>query len=148
MGTSRELTERQLELARQRLSDYTNRLKSEGVAEKSFSRDPAYRALRSKVKQVAARIERLGEVEALDAELNAQRPNRLAERAERRAARAAARKAAKAEAVEKAKAAAAKPAAKAGKGASAGGAAAAKKPAAGKKDAGKKDAGKKEAGKK
>ena len=69
MGTSRTITERQLAEARSSLKQHSEKLTAAGVAKENFSRDTKWRQIDAKIRQIVKRANKIGEVEALDAEL-------------------------------------------------------------------------------
>jgi len=90
---NRQVAESQLANARRAAEARAAVLKSKGVEPRHFKRDPVWRRLDARVRQIQGRLRRVAEAENLNAELlrlkeeNAQR--RAAERAERKAARKA-----------------------------------------------------------
>ena len=64
MGTSRQITETQLEKAKAALAVRVAALKAQGVEAKSFKRDPKWRELDGKVRQINARLGKVGELVA------------------------------------------------------------------------------------
>ena len=117
MGTSRSNTETQLRTAKETLAAYVNELKGNGVAAAQFARDPKWRNLDAKVRQINARLRKIGQVEKNNALVEQAKVERLAQReteaVEAKAPKKA--KAPKAEAAEKPQKAAKAPAAKKGK---------------------------------
>jgi hypothetical protein len=87
MGTPRATTERQLSAAKAALEERARQLKTLGKAEGQFSRDPVYRQLASKVKQVGKRLTTIAALEAQNAELEKaaaeKREAKIAEKAQR-----------------------------------------------------------------
>ncbi len=69
MGTSRSITERQLAEARTSLQKHSEKLTAAGVTKENFSRDTKWRQIDAKIRQIYKRVTKIGEVEALDAEL-------------------------------------------------------------------------------
>lgn len=67
MGTPRTTTERQLELARVALSNQTAVLQKKGIAAADHRKDPKWRELNSKVRQIAARVRTIDAAAALSA---------------------------------------------------------------------------------
>jgi hypothetical protein len=93
MGIDRQVTESQLANARRALEARVAALKTKGVELRQFKRDPVWRNLDAKVRQILGRLHRVGEAENLNAELarlkeeNAQR--RAAKKAEKKRAKKA-----------------------------------------------------------
>lgn len=89
MGTSRRITESQMERAQAALAVRVKALKEKGVEAKKFKSDPAWRKLDARVRQIRMRLRVLTEVETNNAEvvrLKAERVVRTAaEKAERKA---------------------------------------------------------------
>lgn len=96
MGTSRQITEGQLQQAKADLEVRAKALEGKGIAKDKFHRDPQWRSLDAKVRQIAGRLRHMTEVETVDAELKKSKEERIAgraaKRAERKASRVAARK--------------------------------------------------------
>ncbi len=89
MGTSRQVTESQLERAKAALAVRVKALESKGVESGKFRNDPQWRKLDARVRQIIARLRKVGEIEANNAELlrlKEEREARIAaEKAERKA---------------------------------------------------------------
>ncbi|MBS0263763.1 MAG: hypothetical protein JSS02_17615 [Planctomycetes bacterium] len=90
MGTSRKITETQLDRAKGELAARAKVLTEKKVEAKKFKLDPIYRKLDAKVRQITARLRRVGEIEQNNADLLKHKEERLAaaaaEKAERKAA--------------------------------------------------------------
>jgi hypothetical protein len=86
MGTSRKITESQLQEAKNAVKLRADSLKANGTTAQDLKRDPLWRKLDAKVRQINTRLKRIGATEALNAEV-----------AERKVASVAAKAAAKAE---------------------------------------------------
>ncbi|MCA9096943.1 MAG: hypothetical protein KDA36_01085 [Planctomycetaceae bacterium] len=69
MGTSRQITEGQLAEAREALKKHSEVLTSKGVTKENFPRDPKWRKIDAQVRQIYKRVNKIGEIEAIDAEL-------------------------------------------------------------------------------
>lgn len=69
MGTSRTVTERQLSDARNALKLHSDKLVGQGIVKENFSRDTKWRQIDAQIRQISKRLIKIGEVEALDAEL-------------------------------------------------------------------------------
>ncbi|MFO1022184.1 MAG: hypothetical protein U0903_16050 [Planctomycetales bacterium] len=78
MGTSRTITEKQHQNAKRLLEQQAEKLAKEGVEKQNFKRYPAWRTLDAKVRQLNARLRKIGEVEALDAELKQRKSEKAA----------------------------------------------------------------------
>lgn len=90
MGTSRQVTESQLERAKAALAVRVKALENKGIESGKFRSDPQWRKLDARVRQIIARLRKVGEIEANNAELlklKEERQARIAaEKAERKAA--------------------------------------------------------------
>ncbi len=90
MGTSRRITESQLERAKAALTVRVNALKEKGLEAKKFKSDPQWRHLDANVRQISRRLRKVAEIEANNedvAKLKVERVARVAaEKAERKAA--------------------------------------------------------------
>ena len=89
MGTSRVITERQLVLARDAVQERAQLLTEAGFEAEEHPRDPRWRKLNSKAKQVNARLRKIGEIEAQNVALVEHKAKREVEVAEKKAARTA-----------------------------------------------------------
>ncbi|HVW03079.1 MAG TPA: hypothetical protein VHB77_22150 [Planctomycetaceae bacterium] len=69
MGTSREITERQLQDAKAAVQRRVAALEKSGVDREGCERDPQWRRLDAHARQVNARLRKIRQVESLDAEL-------------------------------------------------------------------------------
>ena len=78
MGTSRSLTERQLQEAKQALTAHASTLEADGVARAQMKRNPRWRHLDAKARQISQRLKRIGATEALNAEVIRLREAKLA----------------------------------------------------------------------
>jgi len=78
MGTSRETTERQLQDAKTALAQFTAALKEEGVTGAALKRNPKWRHLDAKARQLSGRLRRIGEIEALNEEVASRKAAKLA----------------------------------------------------------------------
>ncbi|RPI76885.1 MAG: hypothetical protein EHM42_14380 [Planctomycetaceae bacterium] len=85
MGTSRKITETQLEKAKSALTVRVEALKAKGVEGKKFKRDPKWRELDSKVRQINARLAKVGEIEVQNEELLRHKEERQAQLAAKKA---------------------------------------------------------------
>jgi hypothetical protein len=89
MGTSRRITESQLERAKAALAVRVKALQEKGTEAKKFSSDPHWRQLNARVRQIAARLRKVAEVEVNNSEIAKLKVERLAriaaEKAERKA---------------------------------------------------------------
>ena len=89
MGTSRRITESQLERAKAALAVRVMALKEKGLEAKKFKSDPQWRHLDANVRQISARLRKVAEIEANNeevAKLKVERVARVAaEKAERKA---------------------------------------------------------------
>jgi len=93
MGTSRRITETQLEHAKAALAVRTKALTEKKMEAKSFKSDPQWRRLNARVRQINARLRKVAEIETNNAEvtrLKEERKVRIAtEKAERKAGKKA-----------------------------------------------------------
>lgn len=81
MGTSRRITETQLQHAKAALAVRTKALTEKKIEAKKFNTDPQWRRLNARVRQINARLRKIGEVETNNAEvarLKAERDARIA----------------------------------------------------------------------
>jgi len=89
MGTSRTITESQLERAKAELAVRVKALTEKGLEAKKFKSDPVWRKLDAQVRQINARLRKVTEIEANNEEvarLKVERTARIAaEKAERKA---------------------------------------------------------------
>src|SRR5579863_1857930 len=90
MGTSRKITETQLDHAKAALAVRVKKLQDKQVEPKKFKTDPQWRRLEARVRQIAGRLRTLADVEAVTADVARLKEERLvriaAEKAERKAA--------------------------------------------------------------
>lgn len=90
MGTSRKITETQLDHAKAALAVRVKKLQGKQVEPKQFKTDPQWRNLDARVRQIAMRLRTLTDVEAVTADVARLREERIvriaAEKAERKAA--------------------------------------------------------------
>jgi hypothetical protein len=92
MGTSRQITEGQLEQAKSDRDLRAKALEGKGIGKDKFHRDPQWRSLDAKVRQIVGRLRHITEVETVDEDLKKSKEDRLAARAARRVERKASRK--------------------------------------------------------
>jgi hypothetical protein len=89
MGTSRQITESQLERAKADLAVRVKALEEKGLDAKKYNNDPLWRKLDAHVRQISMRLRKIAEVEATNAEVAKHKAERLtrvaAEKAERKA---------------------------------------------------------------
>lgn len=85
MGTSRKVTETQLDKAKAALAARVSALKAKGVEAKGLKNDPKWRLLDGKVRQIAGRIRKIAELEAVEADLAQHRIERQAQLAAKKA---------------------------------------------------------------
>lgn len=88
MGTSREITEAQLQDAKAALQVRVAAMQQAGQEKANFDRDPVWRKLQSRVRQIQTRLRAITEVEVVSAEL----AQRKIDNDARKAAEAAERK--------------------------------------------------------
>lgn len=69
MGTSRATTERQLSEVRTKLQKHSETLAADGVSKEDYPTDTKWRQIDAQVRQIKKRLDKIGELEALDAEL-------------------------------------------------------------------------------
>jgi hypothetical protein len=90
MGTSRKITETQLDHAKAALAVRVKTLQDKQVEPKKFKTDPQWRKLDARVRQIAMRLRTLANVEAVTADVARLREERIvriaAEKAEHKAA--------------------------------------------------------------
>src|SRR5262245_65992639 len=88
MGSSRQITESQLERAQADLAVRVKALTDQGIEAGTFKRDPLWRRLDGRVRQISMRLRKVAEVEANNetvARLKVERAARIAaEKAERK----------------------------------------------------------------
>lgn len=93
MGTSRHITESQLDRAKAALAVRVKALEGKGVAPEKFRNDPQWRKLDARVRQIGARLRKVAQIETNNAEVAKLKEERLAriaaEIAERKAGPAA-----------------------------------------------------------
>lgn len=89
MGTPRKTTERQFQDAQVALAAHVKLLQGKGIEDQKLSRDPVWRKLDSRVRQIRARLRAISSMEVLNAEVAQRKTDRLAriatEKAERKA---------------------------------------------------------------
>ncbi len=85
MGTSRKITESQLERAKSALAGRVNALTEKKVEKKKFKHDPVWRKLDARVRQIAARLRKLAEVETNNADVIKHKEERIARAAAEKA---------------------------------------------------------------
>jgi hypothetical protein len=89
MGTSRRITESQLERAKAALAVRVKALEENGTEVKKYSSDPHWRQLNARVRHIAARLRKVAEVETNNEEVAKLKVERLAriatEKVERKA---------------------------------------------------------------
>jgi hypothetical protein len=78
MGTSRHITESQLEQAKTALAVRVKALQEKGVDVKAFKTDPHWRRLDARLRQINMRLRRIAEVETNNAEVEKHKTERLA----------------------------------------------------------------------
>ncbi len=90
MGTSRKITETQLDRAKAALAVRVKKLQDKQVEPKKFKNDPQWRRLDAKVRQIAMRLRTVADIEAVTADVARLKEERIAriatEKAERKAA--------------------------------------------------------------
>lgn len=90
MGTSRKITETQLDHAKAALAVRVKALQDKQVEPKKFKTDPQWRKLDARVRQIAMRLRTVANVEAVTADVARLREERIiriaAQKAERKAA--------------------------------------------------------------
>jgi hypothetical protein len=69
MGTSRTITEKQVAEARASLKNRSEQLVSQGVTKENFPRDTKWRKIDAQIRQISKRIIKIGQVEAINADL-------------------------------------------------------------------------------
>ena len=89
MGSSRQITESQLERAKAALAVRVKALQEKGLEPKAFKRDPHWRRLDARLRQINMRLRRIAEVETNNTEIEKLKGERIArvaaEKAERKA---------------------------------------------------------------
>jgi len=78
MGTSRQITESQLDRAKAALAVRVKVLEGKGVDPDKFRNDPHWRKLDARVRQIGARLRKLAEIETVNAEVTKHKEERLA----------------------------------------------------------------------
>ncbi|HEY3969734.1 MAG TPA: hypothetical protein VGM05_34635 [Planctomycetaceae bacterium] len=78
MGTSRKITESQLERAKSALAGRVTALTEKKVEKKKFKHDPVWRKLDARVRQIAARLRKVAEVETNNADVIKHKEDRIA----------------------------------------------------------------------
>jgi hypothetical protein len=86
MGTSRQITESQLERAKSALAARAKALSDQQVEAKKFKTDPVWRKLDARVRQIAARLRRVSEIESNNAAVIKHKEERVAQAALEKAA--------------------------------------------------------------
>jgi len=87
MGTSRRITESQLERAKSELAVRVKTLQEKGIDSKKFKSDPHWRMLDAHVRQIGARLRKIAEVETVNEEIAKLKVERLAQIAAEKAER-------------------------------------------------------------
>lgn len=95
MGTSRKITERQLTLAKEAAESRKKVLESKGVTGEAVARDPQWRNLDAKFRQIIARLKAISTVEGVAVDLQKRKEERLAAEAAEKADRKSGKKAEK-----------------------------------------------------
>ena len=89
MGTSRQITESQLERAKAELAVRVKALQEKGLDARKHNSDPMWRMLNARVRQISMRLRKITEVEMINADVAKHRAERqaqiAAEKAERKA---------------------------------------------------------------
>jgi hypothetical protein len=85
MGTSRQITESQLERAKTALAARAKALSDKQVEEKKFKHDPVWRLLDARVRQIAARLRKVAEIETNNANVLKHKEERIAQAAAEKA---------------------------------------------------------------
>lgn len=89
MGTPRKTTERQFKDAADALAAHVKLLSGKGIDAKQLDRDPVWRKLDSRVRQIRMRLRTISTAEALNAEVAQRKTDNIAriaaEKAERKA---------------------------------------------------------------
>ena len=78
MGTSRRITESQLDRAKAELAVRVKALQEKGIDSKKFKSDPHWRKLDAHVRQIGARLRKIAEVETINEEVAKLKVERLA----------------------------------------------------------------------
>ncbi len=78
MGTSRQITESQLERAKAELAVRVKALQEKGLDAKAYKNDPHWRMLDAHVRQISMRLRKIAEVEATNADVAKHKAERLA----------------------------------------------------------------------
>ena len=76
MGLSRELLERQLTAAKSKLAVQATKLSAGGIVETAHRRDPIWRNLRAKCRQLARRLNTVGANEQITVDVAARKTQR------------------------------------------------------------------------
>jgi hypothetical protein len=92
MGTSRQITERQLKLAKEAVATRVKALQEKGLNADAFGDDPAWRHLDARFRQVNSRLRKIAEVEAVEVDLAKRKEERIAQQAQEKAERKAPKK--------------------------------------------------------
>lgn len=85
MGTSRRITESQLDRAKTALAVRVKALTEKKVEAKKFKNDPTWRRLDARVRQIASRLRKVAEIETNNAEVTKHREERIARAAAEKA---------------------------------------------------------------
>lgn len=88
MGSSRQITESQLDRAKAALAVRVKALEGQGIDKAKFKNDPQWRKLDARVRQIGARLRKVAEIETVNAEIAKLKEERIAriaaEKAERK----------------------------------------------------------------
>lgn len=76
MGTSRETTQKQFDLAKECLQKHVAELVKQGVKEADYPNNSKWRTLEAQTRQISKRIHKIGQVEALNADVERRRAER------------------------------------------------------------------------
>lgn len=87
MGTSRKITERQIADAKAKLDSRGQELQSQGVSAEQLSRDPIWRKLDAKNRQINGRLRRVAEIETQNTELLKLKSEKAAQKAAEKTAK-------------------------------------------------------------
>ncbi|MBI5759516.1 MAG: hypothetical protein HZA46_13430 [Planctomycetales bacterium] len=87
MGTSRKLTERQIADSKGALDSRVEELQSQGVTAEKLKRDPIWRKLNAKNRQLNGRLRRVTEIEVQNANLITMKAEHAAKKAAEKAAK-------------------------------------------------------------
>lgn len=77
MPLSQDTLERQLELAKAALAEWSKSLEGQGVAAAEFRKDPKWRSLNADCVQVQRRLRRVAEIQANNAEVEQRKQARV-----------------------------------------------------------------------